>query len=409
MDRSTPRVNKIAALCGVIWFSFNIDASFSWFFPDVVRYCIGAFFIIIATSVIIRDNKLTLKSSARLLFFSVFLLALYMVFIGSSIIIVFFKLFPLLIVILWPTSELHFFYFYLKKFIVFYAILSVFVEILVVSKLWSYLPCLTVFPPQDYVQEHQGLVNYFYGFFCIPAVDHSLSFYRACGPLREGGHFVFFIGFFYFVEEVIYNRRNIWLFVCGLLTLSPNFLIILLLTEGYMAINKKRYKKVLLSLTSAISCFFLLWFILPQSIKDEIIYIIFERSLESSMENADSNVIMSLLDGRVGDIGILKYESFQSSGMRVKLFGVNDLDFDGLMSDFRCLLMWYGYVGTFLFLFCTFLFSLGNKASSYGMCVFIIALLVFFQRAWMFNDIYIWVMMFLSLNEKKINSIYYGN
>lgn len=390
--------DKIAAISGMIWFVLTIDACFTWYLPVILRNLIGAIFVLLATTKLSGENGISLSKNRKTLFITVCMMMLFMVlrFSVSKVLIYV----PLLCVIIWRQSALLKMYSYFRLFVLFYAIVSIVVEVLVITKLWVRLPTLTVFPPQNNVQEALGYNNYFYGFFSIPAVNKSLTFYRACGPLMEGGHFIFFIGFVYFTEMAIYGKRNLWLLICGILTLSPNCLIFFLITEMYCSFKQKKYLKSIIGIVCIPVVAIILLFLSPQFIKDEVNRIVLERSLENSIDNMESDGLMALLDGRAGGIySLMMYQQFLKSSFFEKFFGYGATkDLSGHMSDYRFLLMFCGYFGTFLIIVCTYCFSFVKKNRVFGFCLFLFAMALFVQRAWMFMQVYIWVMMLLIVN-----------
>lgn len=395
------RVDRIAAICGIFWLILNIDACFTWFINyNLIRY-FGNLLIFFASIVLYGHHGIVASKQRNILSVSIIVLTLYFVFTKVNIFHVF-RYFPLICVVYWRSSVLSQMYYYFRRFVIFYSILSIFVEILVVTRVWVYLPHV-ILPPQDFIQEDAGLVNYYYGLFCIPASDTSLSFYRACGPLREGGHWIFFIGFVYFAEKALKGKRNIWLIICGVLTLSPNFILIFLLTEFYCAVAKKKFFKPLLSVVGVFGVIVVLFIFAPQSIKDDIIGIFYERILEKSLQSVEDDGWMALLDGRATEESFMLYNSFLHSGSHTKLFGERYFDPEGVMSDFRYLYIFVGYIGTALIAWCTLAFSFVRVRNMFNICVFTIALAVFLQRAWMYTDIYIWVMILLITNEQFIN------
>lgn len=400
MGRSTNRFDKIAAICGMIWFIFIIDACFTWFLEDYIRNYIGLFFIIIGTAILLQNQGVKLSKDGLWMFLSVFVLMLFMI-ITKSIYPLFIYT-PLLCVVLWRESALSRFYDFFRRFVLFYAVLSIFVELLVISKLWLHLPVLTIFEPQDWVQESLGYVNYFYGLFCIPAADTSLTFYRACGPLREGGHFVFFLGYVYLIERILYGKKNKLLIVCGLLTLSPNFLLFYMLPEFYLAIKTKKFVRLLLGVVGFVVGLLFIFVVMPQNIQEEIVNIVYQRMLEASIENAGDDGIMAFLDGRVGNDGISMYDSFLRSDSQQLLTGVRSFDGDGLPSDYRLMLMYCGFIGTFLIIACIYFFSFRKKHILFGLIVLLFSLAIFIQRSWLFQHVYVWVMMLLVMNENCV-------
>ena len=404
MGTKTRSVNDIAAWCGIIWFVLIIDACFTWFLSYAIRDFIGSFFIFYSTFLIYRKHQLVVSKHRLHLFLFIFILFFFMLFFHGAYISGPFTFLPLMCIVLWNMDVLFKMYQLFRNFIIFYAILSIIVELFVLSGIWTSLPHI-VMPAQDTVQESFDTVNYVYGVFCIPVDNIPISFYRACGPLREGGHFSVFLGFLYFVEKIVYSRRNIWLIVCGFLTLSPNFVLFLLVTEGYYAIINKKIMKTVAGLFFVFIAVIMAFVLSPQNIKDEIIRIVIERTLEDTMNNAQYDGFMALLDGRTNTQGLLMYEQFsKNASFYEHLFGYNyaKLSLDFVLSDIRYLIVRYGYVGISLFLICTYFFSVGSKTFLYGLALFLLAFGVMLQRAWMFEQVYIWVMMFLATNAKLI-------
>ena len=147
---------------------------------------------------------------------------------------------------------------------------------------------------------------------------------------------------------------------------------------------------------------FVLFLFSPQYVKDEIIRIIFERMLEASIENSESEGVMAFLDGRVGEEGLSIYQNFLHASLQTKLIGSMKFTESGdVMSDYRFMFMSYGYIGTMIIAWCTILFSIGKERNLYGACVLLFAVTVFVQRAWMFDQVYIWIMMLLAIYEKQ--------
>lgn len=399
MYTRTEKIDRLAALCGMMWFVLIIDACFTWFMKEAYRDIIGILFVIYATSILAQDHGIELPDKRKGLCMSVFVLMFYMI-LNQNIFVIL-KYIPFLCVITWRKTTLLQMYIYFRKFVIAYAIISIGVEILVVSKIWIHLPCLAIFPPQNSIQEDLGYVNYFYGIFSIPSPDKSLTFYRACGPLMEGGHFIFFLGFVYLVEKAIYGKRNIWLIICGILTLSPNFILLFLATEMYCAIKQRRYFKPLLAVIGIVISIVVVFIFSPQFIKDEVVRIVYERMLEESIENVDSEGMMAILDGRSGGYGLILYQNFQKSGLMEQLTGYSrSLEGTGGMSDYRWFLMFCGYIGATLVLWCSYKFSFWRGRSLYGFVVLLFAIIIFIQRSWMFVHVYIWVMMLLVTNIK---------
>ncbi len=157
--------------------------------------------------------------------------------------------------------------------------------------------------------------------------------------------------------------------------------------------------KPLLSILGIIVSAIVVFILSPQSLQDEVIRIVYERMLEASIENMQSEGAMALLDGRVEDYGVAAYNQFAKSGLYELMTGVQSFDGYNLMSDYRWMLMSRGYIGTSLVLWITYKFSCTKKIDLFGICVFLFALAIFVQRAWMYRHVYIWIMMLLVVNK----------
>lgn len=402
VESDSDRIDSIAAFCGMVWLVSIMDVCYSWFFPWEARYVIGSLFVFYATFILSNNDGLNNIQKNRPLFILLFLLIGFMIIRRFQILYIPFKFGPLLCILLWRKSALLKFYANFRKYIVFYAVLSIFVEFLVLSKLWVSLPYMT-FPPQDNVQEALGYVNYFYGIFSIQATDFGLSFYRACGPVREGGHFAIFLGFIYFSEKAIFDKRNVWVFICGLLTLSPNFILAFFIAEVYAAIVKKQILKPILMFLGSIVFIIVGFLSSPKSIQNEIIGIILERTLEASIENMQTDGMMALIDGRAGVYGVSDYDAFLHKSLGTRLIG-ETLPEGNVMSDYRYLVLLFGYLGTTLIFIGIILFSLGRERNLFGLSLLSLGLIIFLHRAWMFVDLYHWTIMLLITNARIMYS-----
>lgn len=407
MNSNWQKTEKVAALCALIWFATIIDACYTWLIPTLLCYFIGLPFVVYATILLSQKKRLIVTEQRMKMFVPFFCLFIYLLITKASLFsfIKFPLLYsPLFCLFFWPRSVLIKFYIYIKRFIVFYAIVSILVEVLVLSGVWTKLPYI-ILPPQDNVQEISGTVNRFYGFFVIPESIRGVTFYRAMGPLREGGHFSIFLGFVYFIEKTVFDKRNIWIVVAGLLSLSPNFVFFSMITESYMAIKHKRIYKTVIGFICAVTIVMgVIWFS-PGYIKDEIVRIVLERSLEENIENAGTNGYMELLDGRTNIEGIRMWNHFvKHADSFTKLTGLSNSEFreQYVLSDFRSLILRYGYLGLFLILICSVSISRVGKKGLYGICVLLFCLWVMISRAWMFNMPYIWIMMYLAINAKIV-------
>ena len=393
------KVDKIAALCGMIWYVFIIDACFTWFFSWNVRYFLGAPFVFYATLLLSQDQGIIVDKQRRTLFISLFILMLFGVICKYEILVSPFRYAPLMCIVFWRPSALIKTYEYFKKFILFYAVVSIIVEVLVLTNTWTLLPYIII-PPVDNVQEELGIVNYFFGFYSVPATGTSLDFYRACGPGREGGHFSLYLGFLYFSEIAIFNKRHIILLICGILTLSPNFLICLIIAEGYCIIKGRGILKPLLIVSSFVLTVIFAFIIAPSNVQDEIISKVLEKSIEHSLDNMETDGIMAFIDDRTGVAGLQNYASFQKRDLYTRLVGLVEMPKDNVMSDYRYMIMQRGYIGMILTIVCIIFFSVKIEKNMFGICLLLIELLILLHRSWMFFQVYWWTTLLLIIAVK---------
>lgn len=387
-------VEIVAALCGIIWFVWIIDACFTWFFSWSVRYVIGSLFVLFATVQLKGKGRLVLTKQRRLCFLLILILILLQTVNYRFIALLCYG--PLALILLWDDQTLLRLYKYLKRFIVFYAIVSVFVEFLVLTDTWRLLPHIEL-PPQDIVQENLNTTNLFFGLFVIPQYGSEIFYYRAMGPLREGGHFSIFLGIIYFIERCVHHKGNIWIFAAGLLTLSPNFVFFFLIAEGYLALAERRIAKFMLQTVGIVMFITVAIWFSPNSIKDAIVQVVLERSLQENVGNMESGGFMALLEGRTDIGGEQMYEKFVNrAGSISKLKGLSKVDEDIVLSDFRLLIIHYGYLGMMLFVIISYYIGQMSRKLFYGLCVSALGLYVMISRAWMFQQGYIWLMMVLA-------------
>ena len=395
MKYSTEDPERIAALCGMIWFVCIMDACFTWMLPWTMRYIIGAPFVVYSTILLNQSHKLNVTKEKRQAIFLLILLVLLQTLDYRFNAILCYG--PLALILLWDEQTLLRLYFHFKRFIVFYAFISIFVEVLVMTDTWRYLPYIDL-PPQDVVQENNNAVNHFFGLFVIPEYGTSfLSFYRAMGPLREGGHFAIFLGYVYFVEKCVFGRRHYLIILSGLLTISPNFVIFYLLSEGYVALSHKKVFKFATQIVVLVLSVVLVVLLLPAFLQEALLQVVLERSFIESSENIQSDGLMAIFTDRTDPGGEQMYERFvKRSGLIYKLKGISIEKDDFVLSDFRTLLIHYGYIGMILFVGITYYISRMCKNRFYGLCLFLTGVVVMMFRGWMLIQSYIWVMMMLA-------------
>lgn len=404
-DNKERNVEQFAALCALIWFVFIMDACFTWSFPWKIRNLIGALFVFFATFTLGQKGSIVLSSQRKSLFLALSVLLVYVMLSTGNFIYPFTKYAPLLCLILWSRRVVMVFYKYFKMFILFYAILSIVTEILFITGLLRYIPYVLM-EPQGNVQDINSTMNNVYLYIVnVPTSQLLLPFYRTMGPLREAGHFSIFIGFVYFIEMAVFGRRNWWFIICGLMTLSPNFALFFLIAEGYVMLSSRDLRKQIIWMSLILVLVYVFFMLIPRSFQDNVIHIVYERSLDASISNTKNEGVQAIFNGRVNDVGKLMYRQFQEkASLEEMLFGYHFMN-DYILSDYRYLILHYGYLGLLLYFIFTCKVSFLRKDKLFGLSVFILAFAVFLQRAWMFEQAYVWTMTYLAVNAKFCNKI----
>lgn len=401
-------VQRIAAFLAVVWLVLQMDTFISWFFSSYIVIGISAIIMFAASFIVFSNSYFHIDSKRNSVALCVVLIIFLNILKSDSIVYmlsIVLRFLPLLLFIYWDGSTVEQSYVYFRNFILFYAVGSTIIVILIATGLIDHLPYISM-PPRDIVQENSGTTNRIYGVFVVPDAVMGLST-RLSGPLREGGHFSLFLGITFFVERCVYGRNRISLFVAGILTLSPNFLIVFMLTLLYTSISNKTFFKTMSLFVIGIAAAVGIFFVLPASVQEKIIYTVFERSLGDALEAMQDGGLVAALDVRTDDLGKLGYEDFEKNASIIgKLLGMppGDLDPQCVLSDYRRLIYMYGYIGLALILLLSWRISRMNK-SAFGTCVFLFAILVVLHRSWMFIETYIFIVMFMS-SCCKINHQY---
>lgn len=392
-------VQRFAAFLAVVWLVLQMDTFISWFFPSIIIFGTSAAVMFAASLLLFSNSLLRLDSKRKSIVLFIVLIFFLNVFKSDNflnVLLVVLRYLPLLLYVCWDGRVVEQSYVYFRNFVIFYAVGSTIIVLLVATGLIEHLPYITM-PAQDNVQENAGTTNRIYGVFVVPDSVRGLST-RLSGPLREGGHFSLFLGITFFIERCVYGRIRLSLFLAGLLTLSPNFLIVFMLSLLYTSVtNKTIFKTIslfLVGLVAAVGVFF----VLPAPVQEQIIFTVFERSLSDALAAMQDGGLLAALDERTDSLGKLVYEDFaNNASFTEKLLGMppGDIDPQCVLSDYRRLVYIYGYFGLALILLLCWSISRINK-SVFGICVFLYAVLVILHRSWMFIGIYIYIVMFMS-------------
>lgn len=128
---------------------------------------------------------------------------------------------------------------------------------------------------------------------------------RICGVFAEPGHFGIYIGLMLAIEKFnFYEKRNLLLLITGFLTFSTAFYGIFCLGVLYKLLKYKRITTDIIRIVAVLffTAITLLFF------SDRFVETIYGRVVENKREEVSG--VVDLLDNRVPDSHITKFESF---------------------------------------------------------------------------------------------------
>jgi len=380
----TLSIKKLAIFFGALYLFLSMQPFFLWSIPaSSLIFLIPSFFLFYY---IINSHKNTIARNNALIFFAALMFSLYMAIpiFGHAFLIGKILLFlPFLLFLMLSPEDLLDIFRIWKKILIFFAIYA--------------LVIYTLFLLQIDIP-HWEIRNSEY----IPATSRSKHFYRVyglvvsstntvwriggiltqrvCGPFAEPGHFGIYIGFTLLIDRLLGNKINPILLITGILTLSPAFLILLILIESYRIIIEKRFNKKLyfaiFVVISSIAIFN------AEEINERVIYITVDRHTN--------------FDKRSPEVVRKKYETFTESPQILVGVGTKEFDtFGGSLSDPRGIIGKFGIIGLILSLSLLFLLLLKLK-KKYVIFLLATVSMVYAHRAWMFESSYIYTFLIIA-------------
>ena len=380
-----------------IWLFVVLDSYIVWNPLAPVVRIFPALFIIVGTlgmsnQLRINNSSLILGLLTALYFFWVILLLSDSI---APIIRRVLEIIPMLCILFWPKVLILKTYRIVRKVIIFFAIGSSIVSILILLGLGERLPHL-VLPPREALHVRTGMVYYLYGLFIADCYATRGVNCRACGMLQEPGHFAIILGFIYIIERLCYNKNkfNFWIVLSGVLTFSSAFVLIAFFTEIHQLFEWKKLKKVLLTLPIIVIGLIAVYNHLPSDIKDEVEFLAYGRNLESVIEAYnDTSSLIGALDERANDDSIAEYENMSTLQYIV---GKGPMDEDGMLSDYRGLIFMVGLIGAIMTII-IYVFILHKTPIKLKIALGFAFFLVFIHRSWMFISPYIFFLAFLAV------------
>lgn len=387
---------RFLSIIGCFWLFVVLNSFFIWNSYENIIKLLSCAFVIVSTFYCIYRRSLHVYLSNFLIAISVALFYLWLTVCVdmtlASLIVRACMFIPLLFMLFWPRQVTVDVYELFRKLIIFFAFGSICVSALYILGLNSFVPHYEL-QPQSALHERQGYVYYVYG--CFVVIHNALSSIlpRANGMLQEPGHFAIILGFVYLVERFLDKNPNIIIIICGILTFSPNFILLLFLAELYNAIHKKILLKVFAFILVMVVLLFLFFVILPKSLQEELYFLIYERNMEfviNALMNSGS--LDDALNERINQSGMSYFYSLRPEEMWI---GIAVHDDSIILSDYRGLILNIGIIGLLLLIFA--MFTLVYKASfMIKFSLLCVLLLIVLHRSWMFYSPYLFYMTYMA-------------
>ena len=384
------------SIVGCFWLFVVLNSFFIWNPYENVIKLLAGIFVLLSTLYCLYRHLSNIYLSNLLAFVFIGLFYLWLTARMDSTLagyIVRASLFiPLLLMLFWPQQVTVNIYELFRKLVIFFAFGSICVSLLYILGLNSFVPHYEL-QPQSALHERQGYVYYVYGCFVIIHDAFSSILPRANGMLQEPGHFAIILGFVYLIDRIVNKKTSIIVVICGILTFSPNFILLLGVAEFYNIINKRILLKSFGFMIPILIIFIVLLFLLPKSLQDEFYFLIYKRNLEFVIDAfISSGSLTDALDERINQSGMYYFSSLSLDEMWT---GITIKDDSIILSDYRGLLLNIGIVGLFLLMFAS-LFLVYKMPLKVKFSLLFLLLLVLIHRSWMFYSPYLFYMVYMA-------------
>lgn len=386
----------IGVWLGFLWFLCIIDGFYTWFFSSTLVLEVGTLFMFASTFFLYNHGGVRIRKERAVPVLLTLIMFVYVGFFKRQQMNSIVTFIPMWLFLLWKDEYIIQFYRLLRTFIIFFAICGVIMGVLNIVGLLSHFPYIE-FEARDNVQALHGNVCRLYG-VCVFSADSYETSMRVCGFLREGGHFAVFLGLMYIVERTSKGARNLWLLLCGILTFSSNFIVCVILAEIVALYEERAIGRTMKYIMLAGIVLLVVFSILPDVLKDQLIYLAFGRNLEAVLNSVGAGDFEDALNLRANDIGELYYYQFANNAdTYTYLFGMpSSTEFeDIILSDYRYLIMTRGivYFSMVILLILSCSHSLNKKLS---VALLLFAMLILTHRAWMLSRSYVYVLIILA-------------
>ena len=391
----------------VFYLLIVVDAYFVWEYSFIMTLVVVV--LLLATlPYLVKYRDFGLSKSKSSFFVSFFIFAVISTFQiapDSANIFYFISKFlpfiPVFLLILWPNRLLYCTYRVYFKIIIFFSIGSIIISVLSFLSLLDNVPSFEL-EAHESLHENNGVFYRVYlGILteCGGFVDYFLT--RACGFLCEPGHWAITLSFLYVIERILKHAPNIVIIICGLLTFSSVFIIVVIIAELCVYLRKGNYLKLTLFVAIVSLLIFTLYSFLPSSIKDPIDDVFLGRNLSDFTEALNEGSATDAFDTRANNSGLDYYYRYIHGGNL--LWGEGQIvDDNFILSDYRFLLVQQGLIGLFLVIV-TALTSVKGLPLRGKIPILSLLFIVLLHRAWMFQSAYLCLMAFMG---RTISTVY---
>ena len=386
---------RYLVITATIWFFVVLNSYIIWNpLAPVLRF-VPALLLVIGTVQLPGRLRTTAKTRKLLICLSLFFIWVTIQLSENFLVVIriITEFVPLLCIILWPRDLLYKIYIIIRKIVIFFAIGSAIVSILILFGFGERIPHL-VLPAREALHERIGMVYYLYGLFiadCHPVMGVSS---RACGMLQEPGHFSILLGFIYMLDRMGGIKVNYWIIICGLFTFSPTFVLIVLFTELNNIFSLKNIKKIVIALSLLILTSVVLYNSLPSSIRSQVDYFAYGRSLERVVEAFDqTSSLTGALDERANDMAVFRYNKLNSVQY---MFGGVEKGEGETLSDYRAIILSMGLLGVLLSIL-AYMLIIVEAPFKMKVALGFTYFLIIVHRSWMLNYPYIYFLAFIAV------------
>lgn len=402
-DAKTSIIERWLPYIGTLWFFVIIESYLVWNPLAPLMHSIPSSLIIYGTLRI--QNKLNYTKNKNLicLFLVIYIIWAIITLCEDipQVIRRSFDFVPILFFIFWPKELIIKTYLLIRKIVIFYALGSSVVTVLILAGFENNIPHITL-PPREALHVRLDIVYYVYGIFVTLCYPVSGVAGRACGMLMEPGHFAVVLGHIYLIDRLRKVRVNIWIVICGILTFSSVFILFVLFTEIKNVFSKEGLKKIFFVLISVPFVLYGIFLFLPPLVQEEIEYQIYGRNLEQVVEAYEmTSSINGALDERASDYSLNAYEKMDIIEF---LFGGKHIEPGECLSDYRGMIIYMGCVGLFLSIL-VYLTIIHKIPLDLRMSLILSFSLILLHRSFMLFEPYIYIYAFLVLVFAGTDSI----